>query len=132
MTVRLKRAYDSVDESDGKRILVDRLWPRGVSKEKASLYKWLKELGPSHELRKWFNHDPDKFAEFKVKYRKELQRDQQKVAFAELEKIYKEADAITLIFAARNVEHNHVQVLKEMLKDYGDERSAGLMIEFYK
>lgn len=121
MTIKLKRAYDSAERSDGKRILVDRLWPRGVSKEKANLYKWMKELGPSHELRKWFGHDPDKFSEFRQKYRSELQTGEQKACYDELEEIYKKSDTITLIFAARNVEHNHVQVLKEMLEGKVDE-----------
>lgn len=116
VTVKLKRAYDSAEKSDGKRILVDRLWPRGVSKEKANLYKWMKELGPSQELRKWFDHDPDKFSEFKQKYRKELQDGEQKAAYDELKEIYKQSDTMTLVFAARNEEHNHVQVLKEMLE----------------
>lgn len=71
--IQLKRAYEPASDQDGKRILVDRLWPRGVSKEKAGLDRWAKELSPSPVLRKWFHHDPDKWAEFQVRYQKELE-----------------------------------------------------------
>lgn len=116
MTVKLKRAYDTAADSDGKRILVDRVWPRGISKEKADLYEWLKEIGPSKELRQWFNHDPEKFAEFNKKYRDELQNGEQKAAYDTLKEIQKEYNTITLVFSAKNEENNQAQVLKEMLE----------------
>src|SRR5699024_12613160 len=72
VTVKLKRVYDEAATNDGKRILVDRVWPRGGSKEKADVYEWVKEIGPTKELRQWFNHDPEKFATCKNKYRDEL------------------------------------------------------------
>ena len=117
MAVKLKRAYDKAAKNDGKRILVDRLWPRGVSKEDANVYEWLKEIGPSNELRQWFDHDPDKFDEFKEKYRKELQDGEQKGSYDKLKSIQKENSTITLVYAAKDEENNQAQVLKEMLEE---------------
>jgi len=117
MAVKLKRAYDKAAKNDGKRILVDRLWPRGVSKEDANVYEWLKEIGPSNELRQWFDHDPDKFDEFKEKYRKELQDGEQKASYDKLKSIQKENSTITLVYAAKDEENNQAQVLKEMLEE---------------
>jgi len=116
MTVKLKRVYEDEANDDGKRILVDRVWPRGVSKEKANLYEWLKEIGPSKELRQWFNHDPDKFQEFKKKYKAELQDREQKASYDKLKAIQKDNSTITLIFSAKDEENNQAQVLKEMLE----------------
>src|SRR5699024_9486137 len=116
MTVKLKRVYEEEAKSDGKRILVDRVWPRGVSKEKANLYEWLKEIGPSKELRQWFNHDPDKFQEFKKKYKAELQDGEQKASYDKLKAIQKENSTITLIFSAKDEENNQEQVLNTMLE----------------
>lgn len=116
MTVKLKRAYDEVATNDGKRILVDRLWPRGVSKEDAALDEWLKEIGPSKELRQWFDHDPDKFEAFKQKYRKELQDGEQKASYDQLKEIQKKNSTITLVFSAKNEKNNQAVVLKEMLE----------------
>lgn len=115
MTIKLKRIYEDAAESDGKRILVDRLWPRGVSKEKAKLDEWMKEIAPSSDLRKWFDHDPDKYEEFKKKYRKELQDGDQKANYDKLKEIQKKNSKITLLFGAKDEEHNQAQVLKEML-----------------
>ncbi len=117
MTVKLKRAYDDATKNDGKRILVDRVWPRGVSKEDASLYEWLKDIGPSKDLRQWFDHDPDKFAEFTKKYHIELQSGQQKASYDKLKEIQKEYNTITLVYASKDEEHNQAQVLKSMLKN---------------
>lgn len=116
MTVQLKRVYEDKANHDGKRILVDRVWPRGISKEKADLYEWLKEIGPSKELRQWFNHDPEKFEAFKKKYKKELQDGEQKASYDKLKAIQKEYKTITLIFAAKDEKYNQAQVLKEMLE----------------
>lgn len=116
MTVKLKRAYDDAAKNDGKRILVDRIWPRGVSKEDANLYEWLKDVGPSKELRQWFDHDPDKFDTFKEKYRKELQNGRQKASYDKLKSIEKENSTITLVYAAKDEENNQAHVLKKMLE----------------
>lgn len=116
MTVKLKRAYDEAVKNDGKRILVDRIWPRGISKEDANLYEWFKEIGPSKELRQWFDHDPDKFEEFKEKYHKELQDGDQKASYDALKKIQKEHSTITLVYAAKDEQNNQAVVLKEMLE----------------
>jgi len=115
MTVKLKRVYEEKANSDGKRILVDRVWPRGVSKEKADLDEWFKEIGPTKALRQWFNHVPDKFEEFAKKYRKELQSGEQKANYDKLKAIEKENETITLVYAAKDEKHNQAQVLKEML-----------------
>lgn len=111
MKVHLKRIYDEAAEADGFRILVDRLWPRGVSKDKACLDLWLKELAPSTELRKWFDHDPKKWTGFKRKYTTELSKNVEGVAT--LEKILKAHKRVTLLYAARDEEHNEAIVIKD-------------------
>lgn len=113
MSVRIKRVYEEPSESDGTRILVDRLWPRGMSKDKAKLDVWLKEVGPSNELRKWFGHDPAKYEEFKKRYQRELAHN---AAFAELEKIVKEKRIVTLLYSAHDTEHNQAVVIKAYLE----------------
>lgn len=117
MTVKIKRIYDEVSEDDGIRVLVDRLWPRGISKDKAKLDHWLKEVGPSNELRKWFHQDADenKFEEFKQKYRSELQSGKQQEALEELKQIAEENGHVTLLFSAKNEKQNQAQILVEML-----------------
>jgi len=112
--VQIKRIYDAVEEADGKRVLVDRLWPRGVSKEAASLDEWLKEIGPSHELRKWFRHDAEKFATFREKYIEELSSGEQQEALHTLKKLA--MSKVTLLTAAKETTYNHVQILKELLE----------------
>ncbi|MGB3975722.1 MAG: DUF488 domain-containing protein [bacterium] len=109
--IALKRAYDPAETTDGKRILVDRLWPRGVSKERAKIDLWLKEVAPSTELRKWFGHDPDKWPEFINRYREELDGNP---AFAELKTLVHQGD-ITLVYAAKDTLHNEAMVLKQLL-----------------
>ena len=116
MTVKLKRIYEGKSDNDGKRILVDRVWPRGVSKEKAELDEWFKEIGPTKELRQWFDHDPDKFEMFTKKYRKELQSGEQKASYDKLKAMEKDNATITLVFSAKDEQHNQAQVLKEMLE----------------
>ena len=101
------------EKSDGKRILIDRLWPRGLSKEKAKIDLWLKEIAPSTELRKWFGHDPEKWTEFKKRYRAELKKN--KEAVDELKIALKDGPA-TLIYSAHDEEHNDAVVLQELLK----------------
>ena len=113
--IQLKRIYKDPSEDDGARVLVDRLWPRGVSKKAAQLDEWMKEITPSAELRKWFDHDPDKFEEFKKRYETELSEKQEAV-----EKLLKIAEnqTITLLYAAKDETHNHAIVLKEFLDRY--------------
>jgi len=113
MRIRLKRAYVAAEDNDGFRVLVDRLWPRGVDKEQLRLNLWLKEIAPSNDLRKWFGHDPEKWDEFKRRY------------FGELE-IHKDlveellircgTGQVTLIFSARDEKHNNAVALKEYLE----------------
>src|SRR5690625_2715602 len=98
MTIFLKRIYEEPSKHDGKRILIDRLWPRGVSKKRAALDQWLKNIGPSHALRQWFQHDPEKFLTFRQQYIKELQSGDQKVSFEQLKEIYAKQPYITLLF----------------------------------
>lgn len=118
MTIYVKRIYEKAAKDDGIRILVDRLWPRGVSKENAKLDEWLKEIGPSTELRKWFNHESDKFAEFKKRYKNELKSGDQQKAFEKLTKIVEDHDQqITLLFGAKNEKENQAVVLKEILNN---------------
>ena len=117
MAVRLKRAYEPAEPADGYRVLVDRLWPRGVAKEAARLDDWARELAPSDELRRWFGHDPAKFAEFRRRYRAELAAREEKLR--ELRRRARRG-TVTLVYAARDPEHNDAVVLAELLR----ERSA--------
>lgn len=110
--IQLKRIYEAADSKDGYRVLVDRLWPRGVSKDKAALDEWLKEVGPSDELRQWFGHDPDKYVEFKKRYEQELANNP---AFAQLRKIVQEHPSVTLLYGAHDPEHNQAVVLQSLL-----------------
>ncbi len=112
----IKRIYAAPDKKDGKRILVDRLWPRGISGEKAKIDYWLKEIAPSSALRKSFSHEIGKWEEFRSEYLKELK----KLPAGIIEKIlaFAERDDITLLFAARDEEHNNAVVLKEFLEKH--------------
>ena len=112
--VELKRVYEEADANDGTRVLVDRLWPRGLSKERARVDAWLKEVAPSDELRRWFGHDPDKFAEFRKLYEAELASESGKEAMAKLRELVKRGH-VTLLFAARDMEHNNAVVLRDVL-----------------
>lgn len=111
--VTIKRAYDEAGEEDGVRILVDRLWPRGVSKAAASLDGWLKDVAPSPTLRKWWNHDPERFGEFADRYRTELDGNP---AVADLLSIVREHDLTTLVYAAKDPQINHALVLRDYLR----------------
>ncbi|MBJ6750144.1 DUF488 domain-containing protein [Geomonas anaerohicana] len=112
--IRLKRIYDEAAAQDGVRVLVDRLWPRGISKDKAHLDRWEKELAPSDELRHWFGHDPEKWQEFRARYRKELEG--QGTLIEELAALAA-GKTLTLLYAAKDEEHNNAVVLKEILED---------------
>jgi len=110
--LKIKRIYDPASPGDGRRILVDRLWPRGIRKEDAAIDEWLKELAPSAELRKWVAHDPAKWSEFQKRYRKELQ-DRSDV----VDRLRKEAGkrTVTLLYSARDEKHNNAVVLKDII-----------------
>ena len=112
--IKLKRVYEDWEEDDGYRILVDRLWPRGVSKEKARVDLWLKEIAPSTELRKWFGHDVQKWEEFQKKYKKELET--KKGLLDQIKQLEQEHSVITLLYAARDTEHNAAVVLRSVLE----------------
>ena len=113
MSVSIKRVYDAPASTDGYRVLVDRLWPRGVSKEKAHLDEWLKEVGPSSELREWFGHKPERFEEFKKRYEAELDKNP---AFKTLKDIVADHKVVTLLYGARDTQDNQAQVLLEYLR----------------
>lgn len=106
--MKTKRVYENPDPADGFRILVDRLWPRGLTKEKVHADLWLKEIAPSAELRKWFNHDPEKWEEFKVRYLSEL--DQNKKAVTLLKEQLKKGE-VTLLYGAKDQQHNEAIAL---------------------
>ena len=112
--ITIKRIYEKPLEADGYRILIDRLWPRGVSKEKAKIDLWLKEIAPSDELRKWFSHDPEKWTDFKDKYKIELADKLESIK--KIKEIKKKEKIVTLLYAAKDEEHNNAIVLKEFLK----------------
>lgn len=111
-SVKLKRAYESPSEDDGARVLVDRLWPRGVRKSDAAIDRWVKELAPSTELRKWFGHDPERWDEFRRRYLAEIREHRQE--FEALRTLTQEGP-VTLVYAARDETHNDAVVLREIL-----------------
>ena len=111
--IAIKRAYDEPTQEDGTRILVDRLWPRGLSKEQAHIDVWLKEIAPSDELRKWFAHDPEKFAEFRSRYKAELVSGEGIDALGRLYELARQGP-ITLLYAAHDTEHNNAVVLRDL------------------
>ena len=114
LSVALKRVYDEPSASDGTRVLVERLWPRGISKERAHIDLWLKEVAPSTELRKWYNHDTQKFQEFRRRYEAELTSEAAQEALAKLREIAKQGQ-LTLIFASRDTDHSNAVVLQALL-----------------
>ena len=111
MKIKIKRIYENPDKEDGKRILVDRLWPRGLTKEKASVDLWLKDIAPSTELPKWFGHDPDKRAAFRKRYHQELKENKEQVS---LLKEQMKKGIVTLVYGAKDEIHNEALVLKEL------------------
>ena len=113
MNLKIKRVYEQPDKQDGERILIDRLWPRGLTKEKAAVDLWLKEIAPSTELRKWFGHDPDKWKSFRGRYETEIRHNDHLV------KVLKgkaRRRTVTLVYGARDEEHNEALVLKHFLE----------------
>lgn len=113
MVVRLKRAYERPAASDGYRVLIDRLWPRGVKREDSRLDEWARELAPSGELRRWFGHDPERFDEFRRRYTAELAGQEEKLR--ELRRRARRG-TLTLVYGARDTEHNDAVVLAEILR----------------
>jgi uncharacterized protein YeaO (DUF488 family) len=111
--ISLKRAYEAAQPSDGFRVLVDRLWPRGVTKEAAAVDLWLKSVAPSAELRKWFGHKPERWDEFRTRYRAELDQNR-----SDLDELTAKAARghLTLVYGAKDTEHNQAVILKEVLE----------------
>jgi len=119
--VQVKRVYEPAARSDGFRVLVDRLWPRGISKERAALDLWMKEIAPSTELRRWFGHDPKRWSQFQARYRAELLAHGRELA---LLRSCARKGPVTLLFGARDLQHNEAVVLKDILtgKDASEDR----------
>ncbi len=111
--VDIKRVYEQAADEDGVRILVDRLWPRGVSKERAALSGWLKDVAPSPDLRRWWHHDPDRFEDFARRYRTELDGNP---ALEDLLSIVREHDRTTLVYAAKDPAVNHALILRDYIR----------------
>ena len=111
---KLKRIYDASEASDGYRVLVDRIWPRGVSKEKARIDLWMKEIAPSDALRKWFGHDPDRWGEFLRRYHEELQK--QTGPANQLQQLETQHGTLTLVFSARDDHHNQAVALRAFVQ----------------
>lgn len=118
--IQLKRVYEAPSATDGLRVLVDRLWPRGLTKERAAVDLWLKDLAPSTELRKWFGHDPTRWKQFQQRYRKELRAGNDAIGLLR-EKC--EQGTITLLYGAKDKEHNEALVLQTLLERRGDRKS---------
>jgi uncharacterized protein YeaO (DUF488 family) len=114
LDVRIKRIYEPADRGDGYRILIDHVWPRGVSRERAKLDEWARELAPSDELRRWFDHVPERFDEFRARYRDELQAQRERLG--ELRRRAR-AGPVTIVYAAHDQDHNNAVVLAELVRD---------------
>lgn len=112
MDIRIKRVYEAPAKEDGYRLLVDRVWPRGMTKEHAHVEEWLKDIGPSTELRKWFGHEPPKYSEFKKRYRQELEAMPELLAHI---RATAKKQRVTLVYSAKDEEHNQAVVLREVL-----------------
>ncbi len=116
MALKIERIYTKPADTDGYRILVDRLWPRGISKEKAALDEWFKTIAPTKELRQWFGHDPEKYAEFKTRYIAELDANPDRDKFLELIKSHLAEGNVIMLYGAKDETHNQAVVLKEYLE----------------
>ncbi|MBD1382381.1 DUF488 domain-containing protein [Metabacillus arenae] len=117
MHIHLKRIYEDPSSHDGKRILVDRVWPRGISKEKADLDEWMKEIAPTGELRKWFNHEPDRFERFTEKYKEEIENDSTKADKLKQLTALAKKEKVTILYGAKDEKHNHAVVLKKIIEN---------------
>jgi uncharacterized protein YeaO (DUF488 family) len=113
--VRLRRVYEAPDPSDGRRVLVDRLWPRGLATSAAAVDEWLKAVAPSDELRRWYGHQPEKFPEFRQRYRQELREEERPGALEHLRQLARHG-TVTLLTATRDIEHSQAAVLAELLR----------------
>ena len=113
MAIEIKRIYDPAEPTDGYRVLIDRVWPRGVSRDRAKLDEWARDLAPSDELRRWFGHDPERFDEFRARYRDELKPQRKK-----LDELRRRAGrgTVTILYGARDRKHNNAAVLAELLR----------------
>jgi uncharacterized protein YeaO (DUF488 family) len=116
MNIKIKRVYEQPDKDDGRRILVDRLWPRGLTKEKAGVDLWLKEIAPSTELRKWFGHDPDRWEEFKERYLAELEEAGKMEVLRNIAERAREEN-VTLLFGAKDTRHNDARALEAFIRE---------------
>ncbi|MCX4430191.1 MULTISPECIES: DUF488 domain-containing protein [Streptomyces] len=114
-TVHVRRVYEAPEQADGTRVLVDRIWPRGMTKEKAHLDEWCKQVAPSTELRKWYSHDPERFTEFSHRYRSELEDPEHADALAHLRDLAKDR-TLTLLTATKQPEISEAEVLAELLR----------------
>lgn len=114
LDVRTKRAYDSPEAGDGYRVLIDHVWPRGVRRDALRLDEWARELAPSDELRRWFNHDPERFEEFRTRYRAELAEHPDQIGGL---RAHARSGGLTIVYAARDRAHNNAAVLAELLRD---------------
>ena len=117
--VVVKRVYDPPDPADGVRVLVDRLWPRGLSKDRAAVDEWLREVAPSEQLRRWYRHDPQRFAEFAERYRQEMHDAEHASALARLRAYAASEPVVTLVTATRDLEHAHTAVLADVIDETG-------------
>ncbi len=115
--VRIKRVYAPLAPEDGYRVLVDRLWPRGLAKEAAAVDLWLKEIAPSTELRKWFGHDPARWPEFAQRYREELKTAERRAALERLREAVRDRSVVTLLFGARDEALTHARLLQKLLSE---------------
>jgi uncharacterized protein YeaO (DUF488 family) len=113
--VRVKRVYDPVSGDDGYRVLIDHVWPRGITRRRARLDEWARGLAPSDELRRWFAHDPAKFDEFRARYRDELKAESEQIV--ELRR-RTSAETVTIVYAARDRDHNNAVVVAELLREH--------------
>ena len=116
MGLHVKRVYEDPETSDGERILVDRIWPRGISKDKARLSNWRKDLAPSNDLREWFGHDPERWEEFKERYRAELEEVDKMGVLRDIAKWAREEN-VTLLFGAKDTRHNDAQALEAFIRE---------------
>lgn len=114
MNIRIKRIYEASSDADGFRVLVDRLWPRGIKKENAGIDLWEKNIAPSAELRKWYGHDPEKFEEFKARYKEELNANPETEEFL---KMIEAHDTVTFLFSAKDAEHSNAAVLADWTRE---------------
>jgi uncharacterized protein YeaO (DUF488 family) len=121
--LRIKRVYEKKLASDGKRIYVDRLWPRGLTKEEAAIDEWLKEISPSDDLRRWFGHEPGRYEEFRGRYLKELDNPEKQAQLKRIAAMAEQTD-VTLVYSAKDSEHNNAVVLADLINHFLKETAA--------